>query len=70
MRVDDDDRYSGTQGTQVDPNGRFVMPGLAPGKYRVIAAENAGPMPEEGGQEVTVAEGETATVDIKPEAKP
>jgi hypothetical protein len=25
-------------------------------------------MPEEGGQEVTVAEGETATVDIKPDA--
>jgi protocatechuate 3,4-dioxygenase beta subunit len=68
-RIDDDDfNFGWQQGTQVDPSGQFVMPGLAPGKYRIVAGEIGGPMPEEGGQEVIVAEGETATIDIKPDA--
>jgi protocatechuate 3,4-dioxygenase beta subunit len=66
--VDEEDALGWQQGTQVDSNGQFVLPGLAPGKYRIVAGELGSPMPEEGGQEVTVAEGETATVDIKPDA--
>jgi hypothetical protein len=65
---DEEDTIGWQQGTQVDSNGQFVLPGLAPGKYRIVAGELGGPMPEEGGQEVTVAEGETANVDIKPDA--
>jgi hypothetical protein len=68
--VDEEDALGWQQGTQVDSNGQFVLPGLAPGKYRIVAGELGSPMPEEGGQEVTVAEGETATVDMKPDAKP
>jgi len=73
--VDEEDALGWQQGTQVDSNGQFVLPGLAPGKYRIVAGELGSPMPEKGGQEVTVAEGETATVDIKsdaikPDAKP
>jgi hypothetical protein len=70
-RIDDDDfTFRWQQSAQVDSSGQFVLPGLAPGKYRIVAGELGGPMPEEDGQEVTVAEGETATVDIKPDAKP
>ena len=73
--VEDDGAFGWGQGAQVDSNGQFVLAGLAPGKYRIVVGESGGPMPEEGGQEVTVAEGETATVDIKadaikPDAKP
>jgi hypothetical protein len=68
-RIDDDDFSFGWQlGTQVDSNGQFVLPGLVPGKYRIAAGEIGGLTPVEGGQEVTVAEGETATIDIKPDA--
>jgi hypothetical protein len=55
---------------QVDPAGQFSLQNLAPGRYRVAAGENGGPMREEGGQEVTLREGETATIDVKPESKP
>jgi protocatechuate 3,4-dioxygenase beta subunit len=65
---DEEDAIGWQQAAQVDSNGQFVLPFLPPGKYRIVAGELGGPMPEEGGQEVTVAEGETATVDIKPDA--
>jgi hypothetical protein len=54
---------------QVDANGHFRIDGLAPGKYRFAAAEDGAAGPEAGqevdGQEVTVAAGETATVELK-----
>jgi hypothetical protein len=68
--VDQDETMPGWQLTQVDSNGQFAMAGLAPGKYRIVVGEMGGGMPEEGGQEVTVGEGETATVEVKPESKP
>ena len=50
---------------QVDQSGQFKLEGLAPGTYRVGATESDGPMPEEGGQEITVHERETLTIDVK-----
>lgn len=50
---------------QVDANGQFKMPGLAPGNYRLVVADDGAPMPDEGGRKVTVEEGETATVELK-----
>jgi hypothetical protein len=46
------------------------LPGLAPGKYRIAVGDTGASMPEEGGQEVTLGEGETAMIDLKPENKP
>jgi hypothetical protein len=65
----EDEPAKGWSMAQVDSNGQFKMDGLTPGKYRVVAGETGGQMPD-GGQEITVAEGETATVEVKPEAKP
>lgn len=67
--VIEDEPAQGWRMAQVDSNGQFKMDGLTPGKYRVAAAESGGQMPD-GGQEVTVAEGETETVEVKPESKP
>jgi len=50
-----------------DQNGQYTFEGLAPGTYRLAILAGAVPIPDEGGQEVTVREGETATVDLKPE---
>jgi hypothetical protein len=58
------------QGAQADANSQFTLSGLAPGRYRINLGENADPIPSEGGQEVTVGEGETVTIEVKPEAKP
>ena len=60
----------GGMATEVDSSGQFMMQGLTPGKYRIAVGDNGTPMPEEGGQEVTLGEGETVIVDIKPETKP
>jgi hypothetical protein len=49
----------------VDQTGHFTLPQIPPGKYRVGAVDPGLPIPEEGGQEVTVKEGETVTVEIK-----
>jgi hypothetical protein len=65
QRVDDEMPFHGGQATGVDQNGQYHIGGLAPGMYRVIASENGGPMPEDGGQEVTVREGETITLDLR-----
>jgi hypothetical protein len=56
--------------TGVDQNGQYTLSGLAPGKYRLMATENGGPMPDDGGQEVTVREGETVMVDLKAPSNP
>jgi hypothetical protein len=55
---------------QTDSSGQFTITGLAPGKYRVVGLDNGARLPEEGGQEVTLREGETAMIDVKPEPKP
>lgn len=49
----------------VGANGQFKMDGLAPGKYRFAVADDGAPMPDEGGQEVTLDEGATATIELK-----
>jgi len=50
---------------QVDQTGHFKLEGVAPGKYRIIAMDAPGPIPDEGGQEIEVHEGETVTVEVK-----
>jgi hypothetical protein len=67
---DQDDLRQGSFSAQVDSNGQFTVPSLAPGRYRAAVVEPGNAMPEEGGQELTVHEGETVTMDIKPETKP
>ena len=62
----DESRGFGGRGMQADQTGHFTVPDVRPGKCRVIAVEQGSPPPEEGGQEVTVHEGETVTVDVKP----
>jgi hypothetical protein len=69
-RLDESDEPERWRGAQVDSNGQFTLPGLAPGKYRIVATDNGDPPPEDSGQEVTVREGETATIEIKPEIQP
>jgi hypothetical protein len=52
--------------TQVDQSGQYKIEGLAPEKYRLIARDGGGgTFPDEGGQEVTVHEGETLMLDLK-----
>jgi hypothetical protein len=58
------------QSGQTDSSGQFAITGLAPGKYRVVGVDNGAPLPDEGGQEVTLREGETAAIDVRPEPKP
>ncbi|HTW65773.1 MAG TPA: carboxypeptidase-like regulatory domain-containing protein [Bryobacteraceae bacterium] len=57
-----------------DSNGQFSLPGLAPGKYCVTAVGGVGDLEAsltvENCPEVTVGEGETVTVDVKPATKP
>jgi protocatechuate 3,4-dioxygenase beta subunit len=61
QRVDE----QGNRCTGVDQNGQYKIEGLAPQKYRLIARDGGGPFPDEGGQEVTVHEGETVMLDLK-----
>lgn len=63
------DQLQGLHASQVDSSGQFKLAGLAPRKYRIALGDIGAPMPEEGGQEETVGEGETATIDVKPETK-
>ena len=60
-RVDE----QGNRCTQVVQSGQYTLAGLAPGKYRLIVVDGGGPFPDEGGQEVTVHEGETVMLDLK-----
>ncbi|HJT87833.1 MAG TPA: carboxypeptidase-like regulatory domain-containing protein [Bryobacteraceae bacterium] len=57
--------FMGTTQWMPDPNGRFVMAPLAPGSYRLVAVISGGAPADNGGTEVTVGEGETATVEVK-----
>ena len=65
-----DEGFTGTRSVPVDANSRFVLSGLVPGRYSINLSENGDPIPSDGGQEVTVREGETVTIEVKPEAKP
>ena len=68
MRIDPDAPPSNSNwssGAQADQNGQYKFAALAPGKYRLVLMGAGGPIPDEG-QEVTVREGETVTVDLKP----
>jgi hypothetical protein len=49
----------------VDQTGRFSLPRVPPGKYRVGIMDPGSPIPAEGGQNITVKEGETVTIDVK-----
>jgi hypothetical protein len=69
-RLDDDDPAQGWRAAQVDSNGQFTLQRLAPGRYRVTVGDMVDPTPEEGGYEITIGEGETATIDVTPETKP
>ena len=64
--VPDDNPQFGARGFTADPTGHFSISGLAPGRYRVGAMEQGAPFPDEGGQIVTLHEGETVTIEIKP----
>jgi hypothetical protein len=57
--------FRGNMATTTDQNGQYTFGGLAPGKYRLMLTDAGGPMPDEGGQEVAVREGETVTADLK-----
>ncbi len=58
-----------SHGAATDGTGQFTIPGLRPGKYRVSASADDGfDDSDEDGQEVTLREGETVTVELK--AKP
>jgi Carboxypeptidase regulatory-like domain len=50
---------------QAEQSGEFRIEGLAPGRYRVTAGESYDAIPEDGGREIAVQEGETATVDLR-----
>jgi hypothetical protein len=54
------------RGAVVGAQGEFTMPGLAPGRYRLSLGEADDP----DGQQVVVAEGETAAVTLKRSPKP
>jgi len=69
-RIDEDNFFQGNMVATADQSGQYSLAGLAPGKYRLIVSENGGPPPDEGGQEVTVREGETVMADLKAPSNP
>lgn len=60
-----DDQENRMMMAPVDANGQFKIEGLAPGKYRFAVGDAGASMPDEGGQEVTVEEGGTVTIELK-----
>ena len=67
LRIDQDTPFPWTSGAQADQNGQYTFAALPPGKYRLALMGAGGPIPDEGGQEVTVQEGETVMVELKPQ---
>jgi hypothetical protein len=53
----------------VGADGRFGLPGLAPGTYLLNVGDPHGPFPEDGSLEVAVREGERATVKLGSQRK-
>ncbi len=70
QRIDDDMLGRSSRGSGVDPSGQYTMSNLPPGKYRLVLTDPGSPPPDEGGQEVTIHEGETITLDLKAPAVP
>jgi hypothetical protein len=70
QRIDDDMLFRNSRGSGVDPSGQYTMSNLPPGKYRLLLTDPGSPPPDEGGQEVTIHEGETVTLDLKAPAVP
>lgn len=70
QRIDEETLFRGNQGTGVDQNGQYRFEGLAPGKYRLTIQESGLPVSDEGGQEITVREGETVMADLKAPSAP
>jgi hypothetical protein len=60
-----DDPSLGVRTAQADQTGRYTLPQFPPGKYRVGVMDPGAPIPDEGGHEITLHEGETLTVDVK-----
>jgi hypothetical protein len=67
QKLDEDMPFRSSRSSGVDQSGQYTLPGLAPGKYRVTLTDVGGPPPDEGGQEITVKEGETVMLDLKPQ---
>ncbi|HLX45230.1 MAG TPA: carboxypeptidase-like regulatory domain-containing protein [Bryobacteraceae bacterium] len=65
QEIDESFPFPNIRSMSTDPGGQFKFSNLAPGKYRIVAAELEGQPPEEGGQEITVHEGETLMIDVK-----
>jgi hypothetical protein len=65
-----DEGTGGARGVPADAKSQFMLSGLVPGRYRINLGETGDAFPSEGGQEVTIGEGETVTIEVKPEAKP
>jgi uncharacterized protein (DUF2141 family) len=62
-----DEEVFGRESPPVDQSGQYRIEGLAPGRYRVAAVpegESSDAIPKDSGREITVQEGETATVDL------
>lgn len=49
----------------VRANGDLTMTDVPPGKYKLFVMDRPGPIPEEGGQDITLREGETLNVELK-----
>jgi len=62
--LDDQNSFREFRSVRVEQSGQFRIDGLAPGRYRVAAGGSLEAIPEGGGREITVEEGETATVDL------
>jgi uncharacterized protein (DUF2141 family) len=65
QRIDDDMPFRTGRGAMVDPTGQYTMPNLPPGRYRLVVTDAGFQAADEGGQEVTVKEGETVMLDLK-----
>ena len=50
---------------QADPTGQFKVQGLPPGKYRIAATDQPGAFPDDGGQEITLEEGQALVMEVK-----
>jgi hypothetical protein len=62
--LDDDLSFRESASQKVEQSRQFRIEGLAPGKYRVAAGESLEAIREDSGREITVREGETASVDL------